>query len=369
MRVIRFIIEKEFKQIFRNRMMLPIIFVMPVFQLLILSYAATFEINEIRLGISDADQSSHSRAMVAKFKGSNFYTISYEDANLEKLKKQMQEGNIQQIIRIPTHFEKDLLKGLKPEVQLITDAVNGSAAGLMNAYSQQIILEYQRQQLQQQLGIKQVGGIETPYQFWYNPELDYKTYMVPGILVLLVTMIGAFLSGMNIVREKEIGTIEQLNVTPIRKHEFIIGKLFPFWLIALFDLAFGLVLARWVFGIHILGNLGLVFGAASIYLLAILGIGLFISTITDTQQQAMFLAWFFMVVFIMLSGLFTPTESMPAWAQNLNYLNPITYFIRFMRQVMMKGSGFMDVVDELRNILIYAVSILSLSVWRYRKTS
>jgi ABC-2 type transport system permease protein len=173
---------------------------------------------------------------------------------------------------------------------------------------------------------------------------------------------------MNLVREKEIGTIEQINVTPIKKYQFIIGKLVPFWIIALFELAFGLTLGKLLFDIPIVGNVFLVFGFAAIYLLAVLGIGLFISTITNNQLQSMFFSFFFMLIFIMMSGLFTSVESMPDWAQKLDRINPIYYFIRVMRMILLKGSTFKDIVSEFISITIYAISVLSLAVWRFKKT-
>jgi ABC-2 type transport system permease protein len=370
MRIIRVIIEKEFKQVFRNKMMLPIIFVMPIFQLLVLSYTATFEIKNIDVGIINMDQSQYSRELISKFKGSPFFNIKTYNFNIKELEEQLKHGEIDQIINIPNNFGNDIANNKNSKINIVTDAVNGSAASLMAYYASSIIMDFNSDILiDKNLISSSEQGIKTSYQFWYNSELDYKKYMVPGILVLLVTMIGSFMSGMNIVKEKEIGTIEQLNVTPIKKHEFIIGKLLPFWIIAMFDLILGLLLARFVFDIHIQGNIILVMGVASIYLLAVLGLGLLISTVTDTQQQAMFIAWFFMVIFIMLSGLFTPVEAMPDWANMLNYFNPITYFIRFMRQVMLKGSGLMDVIDDVIGISIYAVSVLSLAVIRYKKVS
>jgi len=370
MRIIRVIVEKEFKQIFRNKMMLPIIFIMPIFQLLVLSYTATFEIKNINIGVLNMDQSQYSRELVSKFKGSPFFKIKTYSFNLKELENQLKLGEIDQIINIPNEFGLNISNKSNSKIQIITDAVNGSAASLMAYYASSIIMDFNKDiAIERNEMLSSASGINSTYQFWYNPDLDYKKYMVPGILVLLVTMIGAFLSGMNIVKEKEIGTIEQLNVTPIKKHEFIIGKLLPFWIIAMFDLSLGLVLARLVFDIHIQGSIFLVMGVASIYLLAVLGLGLLISTVTDTQQQAMFIAWFFMVIFIMLSGLFTPVEAMPDWANVLNYFNPITYFIRFMRQVMLKGSGLMDVIDDVIGISIYAISVLSLAVFRYKKVS
>jgi ABC-2 type transport system permease protein len=193
--------------------------------------------------------------------------------------------------------------------------------------------------------------------------------MVPGILVLLVTMVTLFLSGMNIVREKEIGTLEQINVTPIKKHQFIIGKLLPFWILGMSILTIGLFIAKLVFNTPMVGSLLLLYSFTSIYILLVLGIGLFISNFTDTQQQAMFIAWFFMVIFILMSGLFTPIESMPKWAQAITEFNPVKYFVEVMRMVMLKGSTFMDILPQFAKTLVYALIINSLAVWRYQKTS
>lgn len=205
--------------------------------------------------------------------------------------------------------------------------------------------------------------------YWYNPDLDYKTFMVPGIIVLLVTMITLFLSGMNIVREKEIGTLEQMNVTPIKKYQFIIGKLLPFWILGIFILFFGMNIGRFMFDVPLLGNPAIILLFASIYILVFLGMGFLISNFTDTQQQAMFIAWFFIVIFILMSGLFTPIESMPSWAQKMTELNPIRYFIEVIRKVILKGSGFKDIFPQLIKISIYAVVMNVLAVVSYRKTA
>jgi ABC-2 type transport system permease protein len=209
--------------------------------------------------------------------------------------------------------------------------------------------------------------VNIEYSHWYNPELNYTTFMVPGILALLVSLIGLFLSSLNIVKEKEMGTLDQLNVSPIRKSELIIGKLLPFWFIGLFELGFGLILAKLIFGVPFLGSLWLLFGVSAVYLTVVLGIGLLISTVTDTQQQAMLFTWFFMVIFILLSGLFTAIENMPAWAQTLTEFNPIKYFMKSTRMIMLKGSGFDDISTEFYKLIIYSISINSLAVLFYHK--
>jgi ABC-2 type transport system permease protein len=193
--------------------------------------------------------------------------------------------------------------------------------------------------------------------------------MVPGILAILLTVIGMFLASLNLVREKEIGTIEQINVTPIRKYQFIIGKLLPFWIIAMFELVLGLVIGKLLFNIPMEGSLLLLFAFAALYLIAVLGIGLFISTVCQTQQQAQFLNFFVLVTLVMLSGIFTPTESMPHWAQDVNLINPLAYFIRVNRMVLLKGSEFSDIALDFAAMGIMAVSLTALATWKYRKTA
>jgi len=368
MRTIFYIVQKEFLQVFRNKMMLPIIFVIPVVQLLILSYAVTFEIKNINLYIVDNDNSVSSRQMLEHFRSSEFYHIVGQGYDSKSGMEYLLKGKAHQMLVLLPGFEKNMETGNTAGVQIINDAINGSAAALMSAYTVSIISEYNKS-LIAEIQPNSRPAIDVNWSFWFNPELDYKTYMVPGILVLLVTIIGMFLSSMNLVREKEIGTIEQINVTPIKKYQFIAGKLIPFWIIALFELAVGLLFARLVFNIPLLGNIFLIFFIASVYLLVVMGIGLFLSTVTNTQQQTMFLAWFLLVIFILMSGLFTPVESMPQWARNLNVINPIAYFIAMIRMVMLKGSGFVHIMNNLGILFVYGLAVLSLAVWRYRKTT
>jgi ABC-2 type transport system permease protein len=193
--------------------------------------------------------------------------------------------------------------------------------------------------------------------------------MVPAILVILVTIMGMLLASLNIVREKEMGTIEQINVTPIKKIHFVIGKLVPFWIIALFMLSFGLTIGKLIFDVPMVGNLGLLFVVACIYLLIVQGWGLLISNSANTQQQAMFVSFFFMIVFIMMSGIFTPTESMPQWAHVMNYINPIAYFMKLIRMILLKGSTLTDIYKDLLIMLGYGIGMISLAVVRYRKVS
>jgi ABC-2 type transport system permease protein len=201
----------------------------------------------------------------------------------------------------------------------------------------------------------------------FNPELDYQHYMIPGILVQLVTIIGTILCAMNIVREKELGTLDQLNVTPIPRAAFIAAKLIPLWALALVELAFGLIIARFAFDVPIRGSVPLIFFCASIYLIAALGIGLWISTAVETQQQAMFVAFFLLMIYLLMSGLFTPVRSMPHWAQWIAEVNPVKHFIFIMRAVMVRGAGFTDILRPLGILVVYGAVVLTLAVRQYAK--
>lgn len=350
--------------------MLPIIFVLPLIQLLILVNAATFEMKSIRVSVVDLDLSTSSRKLISKYEGSPFYKIVQTTFSYNEAMDLMQQSKVDVIIRIPGGFERQLVKENQGKVQFTMNAINQAVAGLSSGYCTSILIDFNRELLQDWLNPSQMAGlkyIQTDYSYWYNPKLNYKTYMVPGILVLLVTIIGLLLSGMNIVREKEIGTIEQINVTPIRKIQFIVGKLTPFWIIALFELAFGLFLGKLLFDIPLVGNLWLIFLSGGVYLFVILATGLLVSTITNTQQQAMLVSFFFMVVFILMSGLFTSIESMPDWAQQIDRLNPLMYFIRIMRMVLLKGSTFADISPHFYSLVVFAIVMVSLAIWRYRK--
>jgi len=376
MKIILFIIQKEFKQIFRNKGMLPIIFILPILQLVILSNAATFEVKNIKFSYIDNDKTSFSRELIDKFNASPYFNV-LTDFNTEKeASSAMLSGEVDVVLEIPQYFEKTLLKDKRASLSVNINAIDGAAAGVENVYINQVVQSFNknaRAELMQTQIIEnatmgsQVKSIESIPSFWYNETLNYKTFMVPGILVLLVTMITLFLSGMNIVREKEIGTLEQINVTPIKKHQFIIGKLFPFWIIGFGLLTIGLILAKVIFNVPMLGSMLVIYLYTGVFIMVILGMGFFISNFTDTQQQAMFIAWFFIVIFILMSGLFTPIESMPQWAQYLTEFNPIKYFVEVMRMVLLKGATLTDILPQFLKTLLYAIVMNGLALWSYRK--
>lgn len=371
MRTIFFILQKEFLQIFRNRSMLPIIFVVPVVQLLVLSFAANYEIRNLTVDIVDQDGSTWSRQLRDKLLASDYFSLYRQTYDPKQAYDDLAMNRADLVLTIPRHFERDLVREDGATLHMMVNAINGSKAGLAAGYANNIISRFNRQIRLDWLALDEDNSpahIAVDFRYWYNPDMNYKYFMVPGILGVLVTLIGGFLSGMNIVKEKEVGTIEQLNVTPIRKFHFIVGKLLPFWIIALFELGFGLVVGMLVFSLPVVGNILWVFLFAAVYLLAILGLGLLISTFTDTQQQAMFISWFFLIIFILMGGLFTPIESMPSWAQKITVFNPAAYFIKVIRMVMLKGSGWADIRYDFGIMLVFAAVINGIAIWNYRKT-
>jgi ABC-2 type transport system permease protein len=383
MRTLRFLLRKELLQIRRDKAMLRLLIAMPVVQLLILSSAATFEIRSSRMYLVDEDHSTVSRGLVQRLVASGRFELAGAGASAAQADERMLDRDVTTILHVPAGLERDLVRTGQGTVQLVFNAEDGAAAGVLRSYASRILAAYGAElgrELRRELrpAYRTVDGdapapgaprIEVRTRGWYNPELNYTHYMVPGILVVLVTMIATAIGSMNIVREKEIGTLEQMNVTPVTRAEFIASKLIPFWLIALADLAFGLLLARLVFGVPMRGSLLLVFGASAIYLAAALGIGLWVSTVAETQQQAMFLSFAINMVYLLMSGLFTPVGSMPRWAQWVAEASPVKHFIVIMRSVLVRGADLAAIQVPLLVLTVYGIVVLTLAVRQYSKTT
>lgn len=368
MRTLLFLLQKEFIQISRDPSILRIVFFMPIVQLIVLPFAADYEVKNLNLSIVDNDHSTISARLIDKMTASGYFRLVDYSPSYNQAVKTVEHDEADLILEIPPQFEKNLVRENKAQLLLSVNAVNGVKGGLAGAYSANIIRDFNSDIRLQWLKIPSLPmPVEIVPRFWYNPHMRYKMYMVPGMLVVLVTMVGAFLSSLNIVREKEIGTIEQLNVTPITKFHFILGKLIPFWIIGLIVLTLGIGVTRFFFGIVPLGSYGLIFAYAIIYLLAFLGFGLLLSTFADTQQQAMFLAFFFMMVIILLGGLYTNLDSMPKWAKTVTYFNPASYFIEAIRNIILKGSTFQDIKHHFAIMAGFALFFNGFAIWNYRK--
>ncbi|MFH0778853.1 MAG: ABC transporter permease [Candidatus Eisenbacteria bacterium] len=400
-------IGKEFRQVFRDRPMLAIIFVAPVVQLLILSFAITTEVKHIKLVVCDLDGSSGSRELVRRFANTDRFDVAGFTSDMAEIKEGMRAWRTQAALVIPPGFERDMRRNLRPQLEFVIDGTDGNAGGIAMSYAYQIFAGF---------GIDRLGGrgggrpaafsppqaeaastafassgqptlvpatpapaalasatalpalpVTAEERMWYNPDLGSRQFMVPGIVVVLLTILPMMLSAMSLVREKEIGTLEQLLVTPLRKHEILLGKLIPFLVLAYIELAIVTAVAVLVFKIPMNGSYLLLAFLASLYLFTTIGLGIFISTLTRSQQQAMFVAWFFMVFMIMMSGFFIPIENMPFVLQKLTYLNPMRYFMYIIRDVFQKGSSLGYLVKDVVPMTVFGLLILFFSVMKFQK--
>ena len=373
MRTIFYLVQKETLQVLRDRVMLFQIIMIPVVQLLLVTSAATFEVRQADVHFVDNDHSQASRRVSEAFAASERFSITEHSSSAENASRSLQAGQVDLALHVPAGFDRELNRGEQPAVRLVVSGEKASA-GVIQSYAQQILQGVaadlgaeQSPQLQSTAPAKR-AQLDVGARMWYNVTLEYDDFMAPGILTILVTMIGTLLTAQNIAREKEIGTIEQLNVTPLTKGEFIVGKLLPFWALGLLEFAVGLGIAWLAFDIPFEGSLFLLFGVAGIYLTSALGIGLWISASVDTQQQAMFVTYFVLVLYLFMSGLFTPVTSMPAWAEWFAELSPLKHFIEVVRGVLMKGAGPMEIWQPTAILLVYGILILAVAVRQYSKT-
>jgi ABC-2 type transport system permease protein len=372
----------EMLHVSRDRASLVQVILLPLIQLLLLSNVATFEIKRSPAYIVDFDHTTASRGVVSRLGSSGFFDIVGQSGSPDSANDAMLGGRATLVVTIPHDFERSLVRTGTAPIGLDVNAEKGSAAGIVQSYASQILSDYSRElsaeihpnrrtisvgSPDEQAPRAGVPRIETRIQSRYNPTLNYKHYMVPGILVALVTMIGTLLTAQNIAREREMGTLEQLNVTPITRAEFITAKLLPFWVLALVDLALGLLVGHLVFGVPIRGSVLLLLASAGVYLIVALAIGLLISTGVETQQQAMFVSFFILMIYLLMSGLLTPIDSMPHWVQVLSELNPVRHFVSISRAVLVKGAGFADIARPLAILAVYGVAVLGLAIRLYHK--
>jgi len=360
------LVRKEFIQIRRDPNMLRIIFLMPIIQLLLLGYAVNTDVKQLDTDIYDFDRSTHSREFVRSFEAGDHFTpiellTELETPPVWDLAERFKTNETQLALLIPPDFSEKLTRGENVTVGLIADGSDANAARAGLGYAGQIVRKYS----------KRVTGMEMPveirHNFLYNPELESVYYMIPGIVATLLTMVTTMLTSMGIVRERESGTLEQISVTPISGHVLLAGKITTFAILGLLEMGLALTVGILWFGIPFAGSPWFLLWVSALYLLTTLGMGTFFSTITSTQQQAMFLAWFFSVFAILTSGFFTPISNMPTWMQNITLINPMRYFMEVVRGIMMKGSGPADLLPDILAIAAYGLTIFSLAAARFRK--
>lgn len=370
MNTLRFILQKEFRQMFRNRTILVMMFLLPIIQLGILPLAMNLDVRNINIAVVNQDHSPYSQELLSRIAASGYFKITATAPVYKAALTAVEKGTADMVLEIPPSFERNLVRTGTQRIHISVDAINGIRSGIGSAYLLAVIRDFNQEIRSGSNGQPAMAPpmIEVTTTAWYNPHEKFTWYIVPGVLVLLLTLVGGFLSALNIVREKETGTIEQINVTPIKKWQFILGKLAPFWVVGMIVLSLGLLVARFFYGIIPAGSLFALYLLAAIYLVALLGFGLLVSTVSNNQLQAMFIAFFFMMIFVLMSGLFTSVESMPPWARAIAACLPITHFMKAARMVLLKGSGLGDMIPILVYELLFAVCFNALAIFNYRKT-
>ena len=372
MQQILFLIQKEFIQVFRDRAMIFIIFVMPLVQILLLGSAVSTDIKHIKTIICDLDRTPSSRDLIQRFQQTQYFDLQFIETNQRAMTKHIDEGAATIAIIIPTRFEKDLIRNQTPTIQILVDGQDSNSSLIAMGYANRIIQAFSLEKLQNNLVknpniLRQIHLVEPETRIWYNPNLEAKNFMIPGIIAILLTVITSLLTALGLVREKEIGTLEQLMVTPIKSYQLMIGKTVPFAILGMIEIAIALGVAKLWYQIPIRGNLLLFFGFSFIFMFTTLGVGIFISTISKTQQQALFLAWFFLVFSILMSGFMFPIDNMPKIMQYLTYINPVRYFMTIVRELFLKGTGLNYLWQEGAIMTVFSIVIITFSAIRFQK--
>jgi ABC-2 type transport system permease protein len=380
-----YLLEKEFKQFFRNSFLPRFAIMFPVVAILVFPLAANFEIKNIGIAIVDHDRSEYSRRLAQKILSSGYFTASidarshgdtrsYDDAIAL-----VERGKADIVLEIPGGFSRDLARDGLARVMISANTVNGTRGGLGSSYLSLIIADFNGSLLREQGKLPSRGvmrgviaesgsaALSFSPLYRYNPLMKYTVYMVPAIMVMLLAMVSGFLPALNIVSEKEKGTIEQMNVTPVRRGAFILAKLIPYWAIGFVSLTLAFVIAALAYSLVSSGGYALVYLFASVFVLAMSGFGLVISNYAKTLQQAMFMMFFFIITFVLISGLYTPLNGMPAWARALSYASPLRYMIESLRMIFLKGSGFWELKWRFLALACFALTFNGWAVLSYRK--
>lgn len=367
--IIKYLIEKEFKQLWRNPFILFIIIALPVLVMLVFPWATTMEIKNVNVAVVDNDRSDLSRLLTEKIASTEYFDITGVFMRSEEAMQEIEYGDADIILEIPYGFEEDILSDANSSLLIEANAVNGTKASLGSSYLEMIIVSFAEQAgvSRGALSVSAPGGIAVDSYYWFNPAMDYKIPMIPALIMLVVALITGFLPAMNIVGEKEAGTIEQINVTPVPKITFIVGKLIPYWIIGVVVLSVGMVVAWLLYGLRPEGSVLLLFGLSFVFIFGISGLGLIISNYSSTMQQAMFMIFFIIIVFILMCGIFTPISSMPEWARIISMFDPFTYFAEIMRMIYLKGSTLRDIPPNVYPLIAFFVVITGWAILSYRK--
>ncbi|MDR3261061.1 MAG: ABC transporter permease [Tannerella sp.] len=372
--MLKYLLEKEFKQFFRNSFLPKLVVMFPVMVMLVLPWVTTMDIRDIRLTVVDRDHSSSSGRLIRDIDVSTYFRLENVTDNHDAAISDVEYGVADIVLEIPSGFEKDLLTAGTAPVQVLMNAVNGTKGILGGSYLGRILADFS-QTFARDKGYAPVSNaasaaipkITLLTQNRYNPHLDYKTNMIPALMVILLIVLCGFLPALNIVSEKERGTIEQINVTPVPKFLFILAKLIPYWLMGFVVLTICMLLAHLVYGLTPAGSIPAIYLFTLLFVLAISGFGLVVSNYAATMQQALFVMFFFVMLFQLMSGLLTPVRSMPEWAQWITVFVPPRYFIHAMRLIYLKGGVFSDLQSDFFALLGFVGFFSSWAVWSYKK--
>ena len=376
---IRMIVIKEIRQTFREPRMRVMLFVPPMVQLIVFGFAVNLDVDSVRLAWMDGDGTPASRELLAAFQGSGRFQVAALPADDAAAARLLDRGDAQAVLRVLPGFSADLSRGRTAEVQVLIDGTNSNTASLVSSYSGEILARFSSAQADQQRNLRllvrgaaapvnsSLPSVEARTRVWFNPDLKSRFYFVPGVLVNIVMLITVMLTALAIVREKEIGTMEQLMVTPVRPIELMLGKTLPFALVGIVQVFLITGVALLVFHIPFRGSALLLLACAALYLMTTLGAGLFISTISHTQQQAMMTMFFFVAPAFMLSGFAFPIQNMPEAVQWLTYLNPLRYFMDIVRGIFLKGTGIASLWPQMVALGVYGAVVLTLSALRFQK--
>lgn len=368
MRRIKYIIKKEFLQLSRDKKLLVPVLLSPFTYMLLLGYAVTLDIKNISISVYDMSNGYFSRKLISAFTSSGYFELKFKTDNYRDIEENIDNNHISMGLIIPQDFERNLLAEKTTPVQLIIDGSDANTATIGLSYAKQVIVRFTRDIMQgKSLSIK-ITKIDPQFRSWYNQELKSKYFIIPGVIGLLLMIVSMLLTSMVIVKEREIGTMEQLIVTPIKPIELIIGKLTPFLLIGFFDVTLILSVSYFWFEIPIKGSIFLLYILSGAFILTMMGLGLFISTISKTQQQAMLAANFiFMMPFLYLSGFVFPIENMPKILQYITYLVPLRYYLEIVRGIFLKGMGISLLWVDFLILFLSGVAILAINILRFSK--
>jgi ABC-2 type transport system permease protein len=377
---LKVIIRKEFIQALRDPRMRGLLIVPPIVQLIVFGYAANLDVDNARIAWMDRDRSQESRELLSNFQGSGRFQIVATPDGDAQMQRLLDHGDVDAVVRVLPGFARDVERGRATSVQVLVDGTNSNTASIVANYAVEAISHYSNGVLEKQQANKLVGRtmqtgalhanlpqLDARPRVWFNPDLKSRNYFVPGVVVNIITLVTLMLTAMAIVREKEIGTMEQLMVTPIQPIELMLGKTLPFALVGLFDVALAVSVALLLFHVPFRGHVWVLLVSALVFLMTSLGAGLFISTVSRTQQQAMMSTFLFFQPFFLLSGFTFPIRNMPLAVQYLTFLNPVRYFLEIVRGIFLKGSGISVLWPQLVALAIIGISVLTMSALRFHK--